>query len=74
MVLCSVVLCSMVLCSMVLCSMVLCSMMLGADLHLKLLDSVVSSNNLLADCAAECNIAHHRSVAVMGMQYKIRIK
>lgn len=70
MVLCSVVLCSMVLCSMVLCSMVLCSMMLGADLHLKLLDSVVSSNNLLADC----NIAHHRSVAVMGMQYKIRIK
>ena len=45
------------------CSPVWCS---AADVHLKLLDRVVSGARF------ECDIAHRRSVAVLCMLYKIR--
>ena len=51
------------------CSAVCCS---AADTHLKLLDGVVSGAHFLTGGVFECDIAHHRSVAVLCMLYKIR--
>ena len=51
------------------CSAVWCS---AADTHLKLLDHVVSSARFLTGGVFECDITHHRSVAVLCMLYKIR--
>ena len=51
------------------CSEVWCS---AADTHLKLLDSAVSGARFLTGIVFECDIAHHRSVAILCMQYKIR--
>ena len=52
-----------------LCSAVWCS---AADSHLKLLDKVVRSSRLSAGSDLECNLAHHRSVAVLCMLFKIK--
>ena len=43
-----------------------------ADTHLKLLDRAVSGARFLTLVVFECDIAHHRSVAVLRMLYKIR--
>ena len=52
------------------CSAVWCS---AADTHLnKLLDRGVSGARFLTGGVFECAIAHHRSVAVLCMLYKIR--
>ena len=51
------------------CSAVWCS---AADTQLKLLDRVVSGASFLTGGVFECDLAHRRSVAVLGMQYKIR--
>ena len=51
------------------CSAVWCS---AVDTHLKLLDCVVSGARFLTGGVFECDIAHHRSVAVLCMLYKIR--
>ena len=51
------------------CSAVWCS---AADTHLNLLDLVVSGACSLAGGVLNCNLSHHRSVAVLCMLYKIR--
>ena len=51
------------------CSAVWCS---AADTHLKLLDSVVSGACFLVGGVLNCDLCHHRSVAVLCMLYKIR--
>ena len=51
------------------CSAVWCS---AADIHLKLLDRVVSGACFLAGGVLNCNLSHRRSVAVLCMLYKIR--
>ena len=51
------------------CSGVWC---LAANTHLKLLDRVVSGVCFLTGGVFECDISHHRSVAVLCMLYKIR--
>ena len=51
------------------CSAVWCS---AADTHLKLLDRVVSGACFLAGGVLNCNLSHHRFVAVLCMLYKIR--
>ena len=51
------------------CSAVWCS---AADTHLRLLDRVVSGARFLTGCVFECDLAHHRSVVVLCMLYKIR--
>ena len=51
------------------CSAVWCS---AADAHLKLLDRAVSGARFLTGDVFECEISHHRSVAVLCMLYKIR--
>ena len=51
------------------CSAVWCS---AADTHLKLLDRVISDASFLTGGVFECDLAHHRSVAVLCMLYKIR--
>ena len=51
------------------CSAVLRS---AADTHLKLLDRAVSGARFLTGGVFECDIAHHRSVAVLCMLYMIR--
>ena len=51
------------------CSAVWCS---AADTHLKLLDRVVSSACFIAGGVLNCDLSHHRSVAVLCMLYKIR--
>ena len=45
---------------------------LVADTHLKLLDCIVSGTCFLATGMLNCNLSHHRSVAVLCMLYKIR--
>ena len=44
----------------------------AADTHLKLLDRAVSGAQFLTGGVFECDIAHHRSVTVLCMLYKIR--
>ena len=44
----------------------------AADTHLKLLDRVVSGARFLTGSVVKCDVAHHRSVAVLSMLYKIR--
>ena len=44
---------------------------LAADTHLKLLDRAVSGARFLTGGVFECDIAHHRSVAMLCMLYKI---
>ena len=51
------------------CSAVWCS---AADTELKLLDRAVSGARFLTGGVFECDIAHHRSVAVLCILYKIR--
>ena len=51
------------------CYAVWCS---AADTHLKLLDRTVSGARFLTGGVFECDISHHRSVAVLFMLYKIR--
>ena len=51
------------------CTAVWCS---AADAHLRLLDRVVSGASFLTGGVFECDLAHHRSVAVLYMLYKIR--
>ena len=51
------------------CSAVWC---LAADTHLKLLDRAVSGARFLTGGVFECDIANHRSVAVLCMLYNIR--
>ena len=51
------------------CSAVWCS---AADTHIKLLDRAVSGARFLAGGVFECDISHHRSVAVLCMFYEIR--
>ena len=51
------------------CSAVWCS---AADSHLKLLDIVGRSAGFLAGGVLESNLAHRRSVAELGMLFKIR--
>ena len=51
------------------CSTMWCS---AIDTHLKLLDRAVSGARFLSGGVFECDIAHRRSVAVLGMLYKIR--
>ena len=51
------------------CSAIWCS---ADDTHLKLLDRVVSGPSFLTGGVIECDLAHHRSVAVLCMLYKIR--
>ena len=46
----------------------------AAGTHLKLLDHVVSGTSFLTEGEFECDLAHHRSVAVLCMLYKIRCK
>ena len=53
------------------CSAVWCS---AADTHLKLLDRAVSGARFLTGGVFECDIAHHRSLAVLCLLYKIRCK
>ena len=45
-----------------------------ADTHLKLLDRVVSSACFLTGGVLDCDLAHHRSVVVLCILYKIRCK
>ena len=51
------------------CCAVWCS---AADTHLKRLDRVISGAEFLTGGVFECSIAHHRSVAILCMLYKIR--
>ena len=51
------------------CSAVWCS---ASDTHLKLLDRGVSVASFFTGGVFECDLAHHRSVAVLSMLYKIR--
>ena len=51
------------------CSAVCCS---AADTHLKQLDWAISGAQFLTGGVFECDIFHHRSVAVLCMLYKIR--
>ena len=51
------------------CCAVWCS---ATDKHVKLLHCAVSDANFLTGVAFECDIAHHRYVAVLCMLYKIR--
>ena len=51
------------------CSAVWCC---AADIHLKLLDRVVSGARFLTGGVFECDIAHQRSVAVLCMLYEVR--
>ena len=51
------------------CSAVWC---LAANIHLKLLDRVVSGASLITGGVFECDLAHRRSVAALCMLYKIR--
>ena len=51
------------------CSAVWCS---AAVTHLKLMDRAVSGARFLTGGVFECDIADHRSVAVLCMLYKIR--
>ena len=44
----------------------------AADTHLKLMDRVVSGTCFLAGGVLNCNLSHHRSVAVLCRLYKIR--
>ena len=53
------------------CSAVWC---LAADTHLELLDRELGGARCLTGSVFECDIAHHRSVAVLCMMYKIRCK
>ena len=50
-------------------SVVWCS---AADIHLKLLDRVVSDASFLTRGVFECGTTHRRSVAVLSMLYEIR--
>ena len=47
-------------------------MVLAADTHLTLLDRAVSGARFLTGGVFYCDLAHHRSVAVLCMLYKIR--
>ena len=47
-------------------------MMLAADTHIKIIDHAVSGSWFLTGGVFECDIAHHRSVAVLYMLDKIR--
>ena len=51
------------------CSAVRCS---AADKHLKLQDCLVRGASFLNGSVFECDLAHHRSLAVLCMLYKIR--
>ena len=51
------------------CSAVWC---LAAEAHLKLLDRVVSGASFFTGGEFECDLAHHRPVAVLCMLYEIR--
>ena len=51
------------------CSALWCS---AADTHLKLLHRVVNGACFLAGGVLDCDLAHHRSVVVLCMLYKIR--
>ena len=51
------------------CSAVWCS---DADIHFKLLDSVVSGARFLTGGVFECDISHRRSVAFLCIRYKMR--
>ena len=51
------------------CTAVWCS---AADIHLRLLDRVVSGASFLTGGVFECDLAYHHSVAVLCMLYKIR--
>ena len=51
------------------CSAVWCS---AADLHLKLLDRVVTSTGFLAGAVLECNLANRQSVAQLCMLFMIK--
>ena len=51
------------------CSAVWCS---AADIHLKLLDRIVSGACFLAGGVLNCDLSHRCSVAVLCMLYKIR--
>ena len=51
------------------CSAVWCS---PADIHLRLLDRVVSVASFLTGGVFECDLSHRRSVAVLCLLYKIR--
>ena len=53
------------------CSVVWCS---AADIHLKLLDRVVSGACFLVGGVLNCNLSHRRSVAMLCMLYKIMCK
>ena len=44
----------------------------AADIHLRLLDRVVSGASFLTGGVFECDLAHRRSVAVLCMLYKFR--
>ena len=44
----------------------------AADIHLKLLDRIVSGASFLTGGVFECDLAHRRSVAVLCMLYKMR--
>ena len=44
----------------------------AADTHIRLLDRAVSAACFLTGGVFKCDIAHHRSVAVVHMLYKIR--
>ena len=44
----------------------------AADTHLKLLDRVVNGARFLTGGLLDCDLAHHTSVAVLYMLYKIR--
>ena len=44
----------------------------AADAHLKLLDRAVSGARCLTGEVFECGTAHHRSVAILCLLYKIR--
>ena len=44
----------------------------AADTHFKLLDRVVSGASFLTGSVFQCDLAHHRSVAVLWMLYEIR--
>ena len=45
---------------------------LAANSHLKLLDRVIRGAGLLAGGVLKCNLAHHRSVAVLSMLFNIK--
>ena len=51
------------------CSAMWCS---AADAHLKLLERIASGASVLTGSVFECVLAHHQSLAVLCMLYKIR--